>query len=241
MLVAAQAAVTGAAGAVLWTPEQLDTDLLWWHDAQRQDGYAEGNAVTQWDALAGVGDLISAGATDPVWRATALNGRPGIEIDTDDQHMEVDSILGAPISQPFTVAIVGQLDDTAAGHVLWSGSSDAGGSPSITFATGGGGLRAVAGDTAITTGSSGGGVPFMLVAVYAGEGSCVYLNGTRSPTPPTLVDAGDDGTDTAGWYLGAATGTWGGIVGEIVAIQGNHDGTEELDQLTAYMTTRWGL
>lgn len=204
-------------------------DLKMWYDAT-QLSLSDGGSISTWTDATGNGhDLTGTAAT---YRTGQINGKAVGRFDGVDDHLEVTF---AAVSEPFTVAFVGQLQNPNSG----SGEvavADAGGSTPTFFSNKDDQWdQKVSGSSDIDGGADDSNVHVFTVQ-YDGGGSYFNVDGSQTASG-TSDGAGMDGFGLGARGDGTQPGQWD--IGEVLFYPMGKKSIEA--DIESYLGGRWGV
>lgn len=244
----ADGTTTGSAITLtVWNPLAIGTDLAFWAQAgvgmytERTGAAAttattDGNGVGTWRGTNGAGTAINgtsiSAAGTPVYRATGINGLPGIEFDGIDDAINYTTALAATFqNKSYGYIHIGIMPEIEAADAQWvSFSNNAavvragllvnqGGTAGLLMAAG----RKLDADSGQSTTLSSGainGEPFVLGGEYLWGSSDLHLlkNGVRvSSKTDFFTDGSTSNTASAGVWVGANSAGVSGFVDGMIS------------------------
>jgi hypothetical protein len=200
---------------------------------------ADGESVQRWADQSGHANHANQATAGfrPVYRATALNGLPGLQFDDADDFLQLTAPLANPSQSVFCVArfdnpgadansyLIGRSDNSPT--TVWGFDDDAQGMRLLSTSSNYfGGLKRtdVRGSTKIFE-----------LSITANTAT-LFVNGVQQGTPGTIV------TDFTANLIGAYTGgrNFGGLMGELLAFPAVLNAAAAKN-IRKYLNRKWGL
>ncbi|TAL35342.1 MAG: hypothetical protein EPN93_10650 [Spirochaetes bacterium] len=251
----------------VFSPGQLTGLIQWLNAGFMTPGYADSNPVALWLDLSSMGNsAVSVGATQPIYRTNAINGKPALEFNGTAHYMTVANSFAntyfAPSGNNFTFIIVFKPNSTAVQSAYSIGSFSSGreiiplglqpGSPIDAFVS-----RYDGTSESVTYGTSFTAADWNFAAqVFYGtpvSTTSLYLNNTNDPvltalpsgqlfaTVPTLPFIGTDLTYIGARDNGAPFEFFNGYIAEIIVYDHDLDETTELIRVYDYVREKYGF
>ena len=223
--------IPDTSGLVQQAFSPLDLSPVLWLDASDTSTITEsGGAVSQWDDKSGNGnDVVQAtAALQPTTGTKTLNSLNVIDFQDDGMNVTFSS----SISQPNTIIIVLELDNTLFNGSFFDGSTAAARNLGGTLTT----TYRMLSDTTITGGTADTD-PHILRFLFDGASSTLHVDGTG-------VISGNAGAEgIAGFTVGnnyPVSGDFQGIIAEVIIVDGTLTAGEIADT-ESYLANKWGI
>lgn len=227
----------------LWEPSELGADLALWLDADDADTLTlNGSNVAQWDDKSGNGRNVvqATSALQPVYGSNAINGKPALIFDGDDDKMSttVGNIFSTTDGGKSILSVIRYKDTTTGTQNVYM-TDLAANTPRMYLQANAGTLRAYNG-TYLTDGTYTAGQIDLSSLVQLSSGTfLLYRDGTLAGTgvPPTAAA-------TSGFLIADSNTTFGSNAdidtAEFVVFDGDIDDTDR-QKIEGYLAHKWGL
>jgi hypothetical protein len=216
-----------------FNPKSISGLQLWLDASDASSVVLNGSTVSQWSDKSGNGRNATQGTANnqPTFSAAARNGRSVLSFDGSNDSLLTSSFS---ISQPFTIALVGKINSTAANGNFSDGGTS--GRAAVFFTTGNGGQWATFAGVAIS-----GGVAntdwHVFHAHFNGSSSSLYVDGAS-------VASGNAGTDGFnGLRIGGYTASialLNGSIAEMYCYSGQST-ADSRSKITQGLAKKWGI
>lgn len=232
--------------------------LQLWFDATALTGFADGTTIGLWPDLSGHGwDAVQSNESrKPVYAATIINGRPGVQFDGMDDFLSLPAgAMNLARNSP-GVSMYAAVRSGASGAqrtmLFISAGSSVGASRAVLLRTGAGaagasGRRLDADAVQVVSGGSvGAGASHIMTGIlnYAGGTASVYLDGPAVVAPTTAFQTPGMSSDSPSVAINVGCTSSAQFandaLGELLVWNRAHSPTETA-MVQRYLSRKWGV
>ena len=219
---------------------------LWLNADSLAATHKDGSPVNRWPAIVGPGAAVpaqillsGAAAKSPIFSATGINGRPGLQFDGDDDQLSVPHFANSCLAaKPFTTFLVTQSADPSFG-IAGNAANGSGGIPRLYLTRGAFNYDRLAESLSLGVAP---GVPVVTVYQHDGQKTAAArcggrLTGKRNDLP-VVKTFGSGGN--LGIPLWTGHTNHAGVLGEIVAYDRRLTDAE-VEAVEEHLSLRYGI